>query len=173
MQNQADQVCEEKIFQQLFFEYAPRIRNFLYYKSGDLQLSEDLTQEAYLRLWNHCDSVSYQKARSFLFTVANNLLLDVFKHKKVVQQFYLTKKAAGQVLTPDKIVEGTEMKTLLEKALMALPEKQRLVFLLNRIEKMTYAEIAELLDISVKAVEKRMHKALLSLREILSDQGRV
>jgi RNA polymerase sigma-70 factor (ECF subfamily) len=53
---------------------------------------------------------------------------------------------------------------------MALPEKQRLVFLLSRIEKMTYKEIAELLDISVKAVEKRMHKALVSLRESISEQ---
>lgn len=168
MQNQAEQVCEEKIFQQLFFEYAPRIRNFLYYKSGDLQLSEDLTQEAFLRLWKHCETVSYLKARSFLFTVANHLFLDVIKHKKVVQQFFLVKKKLDQVLTPDTIMEEDEIQTRLERALIALPEKQRLVFLLSRIEKMTYKEIAELLDISVKAVEKRMHKALMSLREIIS-----
>ncbi len=170
MQNQTDQVCDETIYQQLFYEYAPRIRNFLYYKSGDLQLSEDLTQEAYLRLWKHCNTVSYSKARSFLFTVANNLFLDVVKHKKVVQQFQLGQKPKEQIHGPDTLLEGAEMKSLLEKALMDLPEKQRLVFLLNRIEKMTYKEIAELLDLSVKAVEKRMHKALVGLRAIVAEK---
>lgn len=170
MPHPPDQVCEEQVFQQLFFAYATRIRNFLYYKSGDLQLSEDLTQEAFLRLWKHCETVSYPKARSFLFTVANNLFLDVVKHKKVVQQFQLLPKPKEQVHTPEQLMEATEIKSRLETALMALPEKQRLVFLLSRIEKMTYKEIAALLDISVKAVEKRMHKALVSLREIVWEE---
>jgi RNA polymerase sigma-70 factor (family 1) len=170
MQHPPDQVCEEQIFQQLFFEYATRIRNFIYFKSGDLPLSEDLTQEAFLRLWNNCETVSYTKARSFLFTVANNLFLDVVKHQKVVQQFQLLPKSKEHVHTPEQLLEETDMKSRLETALMALPEKQRLVFLLSRIEKMTYKEIAELLDISVKAVEKRMHKALASLRENILEQ---
>ena len=52
----------------------------------------------------------------------------------------------------------------LEKAISSLPERQREVFLLNRIEKKTYREIAELSGVSVKAIEKLMHKALLKLR---------
>lgn len=169
MQQQSDQVCEESVFQQLFFEYATRIRNFLYYKSGDLQLAEDLTQEAFLRLWKHCKTVSYPKARSFLFTVANNLFLDVVKHKKVVRQFQLVHKPKELADTPEDLMHSNELKSRLEKALIELPEKQRLVFLLSRLEKMTYAEIAELLDISVKAVEKRMHKALEYLRQIVME----
>lgn len=169
MENQPTQVCDEIVYQQLFFEYAARIRNFLYYKSGDRQLSEDLTQEAFLRLWKNCQKVSYEKARSYLFTVANNLFLDVVKHQKVVQQFQLFHKPSESTLNPEKLLELTEMQTLLENALKELPENQRLVFLLSRLEKMTYGEIAELLAISVKAVEKRMHKALLSLREIVEN----
>jgi len=46
-----------------------------------------------------------------------------------------------------------------------LPSKQREVFLLNRIDKKKYAEIAEMLGISVKAVEKRMQKALIIIRK--------
>ena len=53
----------------------------------------------------------------------------------------------------------------LENTISALPEKQREVFLLNRIEKKKYKEIALHLDISVKAVEKRMHQALLVMRK--------
>ena len=55
---------------------------------------------------------------------------------------------------------------LLIDAIADLPENQRIVFLMNRLDKKTYKEIAELLDISVKAVEKRMHKALKELRKV-------
>ncbi|MEM7514507.1 MAG: sigma-70 family RNA polymerase sigma factor, partial [Bacteroidota bacterium] len=54
----------------------------------------------------------------------------------------------------------------LEGAIAALPEKNRVVFLMNRIEKLTYQEIADSLGLSVKAIEKRMHKALIELRKI-------
>jgi RNA polymerase sigma-70 factor (ECF subfamily) len=53
----------------------------------------------------------------------------------------------------------------LERTIDSLPEKQKEVFLLNRIEKKKYKEIAEQLDISVKAVEKRMHLALVVMRD--------
>ena len=53
----------------------------------------------------------------------------------------------------------------MERVLKELPEDQRVVFLMNRVEKMKYREIAELLGISQKTVEKRMHKALLIIKE--------
>ncbi|MBX2818016.1 MAG: sigma-70 family RNA polymerase sigma factor, partial [Saprospiraceae bacterium] len=71
-----------------------------------------------------------------------------------------------QVPSPEFLLEEKEFKRLLEDAISALPEGQRAVFLLNRIDKKTYREIAEDLSISAKAVEKRMHKALASLRKI-------
>jgi RNA polymerase sigma-70 factor (ECF subfamily) len=64
-------------------------------------------------------------------------------------------------------MEESEFQNRLEQAIGNLSEKQRQVFLMSRIEKMKYSEIAEVLEISVKAVEKRMHLALLSLKEIL------
>jgi RNA polymerase sigma-70 factor (ECF subfamily) len=53
----------------------------------------------------------------------------------------------------------------IEKAIADLPEKQKEVFLLSRIEKKKYREIAEILGISVKAVEKRMHLALIKMKD--------
>ena len=58
----------------------------------------------------------------------------------------------------------------LESTIDNLPEKQREVFLMNRIEKMKYKEIALHLDISVKAVEKRMHQALVVMRKEIGDR---
>jgi RNA polymerase sigma-70 factor (ECF subfamily) len=62
-------------------------------------------------------------------------------------------------------LESDEFKIKLENSIASLSEAQRTAFLLNRIEGMKYVEIAEHLQISVKAVEKRIHHALLVLRE--------
>ncbi|MEM7654956.1 MAG: sigma-70 family RNA polymerase sigma factor, partial [Bacteroidota bacterium] len=68
--------------------------------------------------------------------------------------------------TPQFAMEEAEFRHKLETAIASLPEKNRVVFLMNRIEKLTYKEIAERLELSVKAVEKRMHKALIQLRAL-------
>jgi len=65
-----------------------------------------------------------------------------------------------------------EFKVRLESVIDNMPEKSRIVFLLNRIEKKTYAEIALQLGIGVKAVEKRMHRALQDFRKLEIEIGR-
>lgn len=164
-----DNICGQEVFQKLFFEYSRNLRNFLYYKSGDAMLAEDLCQEAFLRLWKECRNVPYEKAKSFLFTVANNLFLDDVKHRRVVMKYQLQKPKPGATQSPHELLEEKEFRLQLEQAIARLTEKNRIVFLLNRIEKMTYKDIAGLLEISVKAVEKRMHKALKELHK-LSDK---
>ena len=74
---------------------------------------------------------------------------------------------------PEFLLEHQEFGNKLQRAIDALPEGQKTAFLMNRIDQMTYVEIAEVLEISVKAVEKRMHLALKTLRsEIQELKGR-
>ena len=162
----SESTCEEKVFQNLFMQHLDSLRNFLFYKSGDSGFAEDTAQESFIRLWKNCAKVPIEKAKSFLFTTANNLFLDEAKHKKVKLKFQQQVDKNPTSESPQFLMEQQEFKTQLEKAIDALPEKQREVFLMNRIDKMKYREIAEALNISQKAVEKRMHKALLELREL-------
>ena len=67
--------------------------------------------------------------------------------------------------SPEFLLEEKQFKDKLDSALNSLPENQRTTFLLNRIDGKKYAEIAEMEGVSVKAIEKRMHLALKSLRE--------
>ncbi len=160
-------ICKEPIFESIYFDQAEDLRNFLYYKSGNLKQAEDWVQESFIRLWDNCAKVNLDKARSFLFTVGHNLFLNAVKHDKVVLKFQQqqTHKTSSQE-TPEYLLEEKEFQAKLQKAISDLSEPQRVVFLMNRIDKKTYKEIAETLGISVKAVEKRMHKALLALRTI-------
>jgi RNA polymerase sigma-70 factor (family 1) len=167
MDNKQPSVCEEATFQGVFREYAEGLRNFLYYRCGHLPQAEDWVQESFVRLWKNCAKVPLPKVKGFLYTVANNLFLNEVKHQQVVLSFRQQQPRTGQdTLTPQVILEGEEFKARLTAAIADLPEGQRTVFLLNRTEQKTYKEIAELLGISVKAVEKRMHKALLNLRQV-------
>jgi RNA polymerase sigma-70 factor (ECF subfamily) len=111
--------------------------------------------------------VAPDKAKAFVFRVAENLFFNQVEHKKVVLKFNAHQAgitAVGE--SPHDLLEKHEFREKLERAIAALPAGAREVFLLNRVEGLKYREIAELLNISQKAVEKRMHRALLDLRKI-------
>ena len=159
-------VCKEKVYKEVYFKYSEYLRNFLYYKSGNMGVAEDISHDAFMKLWENCSKVSLEKAKSYLFTIANNLFLNTTTRKKVVLQFEKSLKQGVDRSDPHYLMQKTEFKERLEQAISELPENQRVVFLMNRIDKKKYREIAEELGLSVKAVEKRMHLALVSLRKL-------
>ncbi|MEM6770462.1 MAG: sigma-70 family RNA polymerase sigma factor, partial [Bacteroidota bacterium] len=129
--------------------------------------AEDLMQDAFLKLWDNCAAVTPEKAKPFVFRVAENLFFNKTAHQQVVLKFNRRQTKLSAVSeSPQDLLEGQEFKLKLERAIAALPDGAREVFLLSRLEGLKYREIAELLDISVKAVEKRMHRALVDLKKI-------
>ena len=160
-------VCEEKNFDTLFNTHYQTATNYIYYKCGNLQQAEDIVQDAFLKIWKRCAEVIYETAKSFLFTVCNNALRNEFKHQKVVLQHESIPRNNSDHETPDFIMETEDFKKQLEKAIANLSDKEREVFLLSRIDKKTYKEIAEIIGIGVKAVERRMSNAFVSLRKDL------
>ncbi|HFA47910.1 MAG TPA: sigma-70 family RNA polymerase sigma factor [Bacteroidetes bacterium] len=164
MDGKKPSICKEKTFTAIFKEYSETLHNYLFYKTGNAGLSKDLTQEAFAKLWQNCKSVMYDTAKGYVFKIANNLLLNEYAHQKVVLNFQKKPVIAHTNESPEHILEQKELKAQIEAAISALPEKQRTVFLMSRIDKKTYKEIAELLGISKQAVEKRMYNALDALR---------
>ena len=76
--------CEDQVYSSLFQKYSKSLHDFLYYKFGEEHNPADLVQDAFIKLWDNCKKVPPSKAKSFLFTVANNLMLNQLSHKKVV-----------------------------------------------------------------------------------------
>ncbi len=160
-----ESLCNKKTFDFAFFSHAKDLRNYLYYKFGDLETAEDIVQESYIKLWINCAKVTFQKSKSYLFTIATNLFIDKKRHEKVVLQFKNKIQNHIEHENPEFILQEKEFMLKIQNTIGNLPDKQREVFLLSRIDKKTYKEIAELINISVKAVEKRMHNALIIVRK--------
>lgn len=158
-------VCEAKTYESIYKQYSRSLYRFMYFKCGDQDRAEDLVQEAFIKLWNNCAKVIFSKAKSYLYTIANNQFLNEVAHNKVKLNYQQSSaKDRNNNESPDFILEEQEFMVKLKKAIEELTPGEREVFLLNRIEDKKYREIAEMLNISVKAVEKRMHGALLKLR---------
>lgn len=156
-------VCEDVTFEQIFFEHSESLRNYLYYKCGDMDKCEDIVQESFKALWENCHKIEPSKAKSWLFTVATNKLYNEADKEKVRLNFINQSEKKSNYETPQFKLEYDEYAQKLDNAINDLPDKQREAFLMHRIDKLSYKEIAEYLGISVKAVEKRISQALKKL----------
>jgi RNA polymerase sigma-70 factor (ECF subfamily) len=156
---------DEVTFDKIFTQWYQPIRNFIYYKTGNVEMAEDIAQDTFLKLWEKKDDIKSETVKSLLYTIANNLIINAYDHQKVRMKFSSTINQNGATVSPDYELEMKEFDTKLQQALSDLGENNRTVFLMNRIDEMTYKEIAENLGLSVKAIEKRMEKALSFLRK--------
>ncbi|WP_405205798.1 RNA polymerase sigma factor [Aquimarina sp. LLG6339-5] len=168
MSDSKNTTCDEQVFNQFFKSHAKLLRSYLYYKFGDLDQAEDIVQDSFIKLWDNCAKVPLDKAKSYVYTIATNLGISNARHQQVKfkHQNYITKRKSDVTNeSPEFVMLEKEYMEKLKNAIADLPDRQREVFLLSRIDKKTYREIAELSDVSVKAIEKLMHKALVTLRK--------
>ncbi len=150
-------------FELLFEQYFDPIKNFVYFKTGNTAVSEDIVQETFIKLWERRSEIKQETVSSLIYTIAGNLAKNHLKHQLIVFNFSNKKKEGGLPETPQQVLEQQEFKKKLEEAIGSLSEAHRTTFLMNRIEQITYTEIALRLNISVKTVEKRMSVSLKHL----------
>ncbi|THD66622.1 sigma-70 family RNA polymerase sigma factor [Robertkochia marina] len=158
-------VCDKKVFEKIYAEYIQKISDFLFYKYGEGHDHFDIAQEAFVKLWQNCSKVTPEKAKGYLYTVANNTMLNELKHQKVVLKHQKEAVKDYDQEDPQFILEEQQFLKKYEQALAGLSENQRVVFLLNRVEGRSHQEIAELLDLSIRAVRKRLYMAVDNLRK--------
>lgn len=158
--------CNTSVFDSIHRKYAKDLHDFIYYKFGEQNNPKDMVQTAFLKLWENCKSVTPDKAKSFLFSVANNTTLNVIKHNNVVLKYEKNATLSkSNIQDPQFLLEEQEYMEKYQNALSNLTPEKRVAFLMNRVEGKKHKEIAKLLGISRKAVEKRIYTALDQLRK--------
>ncbi|RSK39706.1 RNA polymerase sigma factor [Mangrovimonas spongiae] len=162
-------VCEESVFGKVYNTYAKDLYDFLYYKYGAHFNPEDKVQDAFITLWNNCKSVKFSKAKSYLFTIANNLILNEIKHQKVVLNYKKRAPKSHTNETPQFLLEEEEYLKKYQQVLGNLKEEQRVAFLLNKVEGKKHKDIAEMLGVTQKVVEYRIYSAFKVLKDELDN----
>lgn len=154
-------------FKSLFDQYFEDIRRYLYYRCGDAELSTDLAQDIFLKIWEKKMLIRPGKDTGLLYKMASDHFINHVRKEKVRRENPERIRFEQISRTPEDDLNYRELQDKYEKALMRLSEGQRVVFLMSRMEELSYKEIATRLSLSVKAIEKRMSGALASLRNEL------
>lgn len=158
---------EKEDFKKLFDNYFDAIKNYVFYRIGDIDIATDITQDVFTRIWEKQISVDMLQAKYLLYKIAKDMLVSKYRRIEVENKYTTRMQFEMTELTASDDYDYKQLKTKYEKALNNLPEKQRTVFMMSRMEELKYQEIADRLEISIKTVEKRMSNALFYLRKVL------
>ena len=159
---------EKEGFKLLFDTYFDAIKNYLFYRVGDVDIATDIAQDVFVRIWEKQMKLDMNNAKYLLYKIARDMLVSKYRRMEVENKYVNRMQFEMTEVTTDDSYDFKQLQKKYDDALMRLPEKQRTVFLMSRSEELKYAEIAERLDISIKTVEKRMSNALFYLRKVLA-----
>jgi RNA polymerase sigma-70 factor (ECF subfamily) len=123
-----------------------------------------------MKIWEKDFDYHPIKTKSLLYKIALDYFITQYRKAKIETKYLNEVRFNFTEETSTNLLEYQELKTQYEKILADLPSKQRDVFLMSRLEGFTYKEIAERLELSVKAVEKRMSLALGVLKKNIKHQ---
>ena len=140
------------------------LRRYLIYRSGDQDLSKDIAQNVFMKVWTKKIEIASGNIKSLLFKMATDEFISHIRKKKVEKE-YTESIDLKLIREPDNNDDLLEKKVLFQKALNQLPEKQKTAFLMNKMQGLTYKEIAEILNLSQKAIEKRIGLAIKALKQ--------
>jgi RNA polymerase sigma-70 factor (family 1) len=161
---------KKEAFKSLFETYFEDVRRYVLYRSGNDEVATDIAQETFMRIWEKQMTPDPKQVKGLLFKIAGDLFVSQYRKEKVAFNFFNTFQPSNKSLTPEDEINFRELQNAYDAALKSMPEKQRTVFLMNRIDELKYKEIAEQLDLSIKAVEKRMSQALNHLKTHLKNK---
>ena len=172
-------------FQKLVTKLQPRVYGLTFRILQQAQDAEDATQQTFLALIeNIADFREESSVATWVLRIATNNALKILRKKRTVKMISMSEMASedsyGDVPHPefiapwsqtaDEIVQQAEVQAELEKALLELDDKYRLVFVLRDIEGLSVRETAQALDLTESTVKVRLLRARLALREHLTQR---
>ncbi|MEE9363443.1 MAG: sigma-70 family RNA polymerase sigma factor [Cellulophaga sp.] len=160
---------KKELFSSLFDSHYKGLYNYSFKVLGQKSTSEELVQETFIKLWEHIDRIKTDKRaiESFLIVTLKNKIIDAQRKNAVRTKhnnsYFSTKKLEEEMDT------DWEISQQITQIYDTLPPKTVTIFQLSRNRGMTYAEIADREQISIKTVESHISKALVAFRKGLKD----
>ena len=157
-----------KEFKNLYDLYFESIRNYIYYRSGNKDLANDISQETFIKVWKKRTEINKEKIKALLYKIAGDEFINYVRKEKLKRQ-YVEDSLKFKIENNNDNQDEEIRKIKFEKLLKKMSVKQRAVILMSKREGLTNKEISNYLEISLKAVEKRMTQAIKFLKENINE----
>ena len=155
---------DQEAFVEVYNRFHKKVFHFFLKRTRDQDTAKELTQQAFIKLWQYRQGLSAQHSIDVqCFTIANSVLVDYLR-KRAVERRYLGAEDREDQPAIDDAGSGFESVDYLHAAAEQLPPVRRNIFILKLLKGYTNKEIAEQLSISVKTVEDHYSKAIRYIR---------
>lgn len=155
----------EDAFTEIYSRYWKSLFQRAYSILRDDDAAKDAVQDVFISLWNRREVVEVAYLKAYLQQAIRFKVLHFIREERTDSEFYVRLRKVTTEIIADNPLLFKEQQNLLNELVNSLPDDCREAFLLSREEDLTYKQIAEQLDISIKTVEKRISKSLKYLRE--------
>jgi len=143
---------DQDAMHRIFLAFQPRVYRFLWLKTQSVELSEDLVQETFLRLWDARRNLKpTTKLEIYLFRIASNLMSDELRKADRQRQVPLDVDPPASD-SSDEMIKHSQLAKLIDQIMSTLPDAPRTAFILTRYEELSHKEVGDIMGISVRTV---------------------
>lgn len=166
---------DKQAFGELYQRYVTRIYNYVYYRTGNQQDAEDLTARVFMRALSHIDKYDERGVpySAWLYRIAHNLVAnwhrDNSRRKIIAIDDYLAVPLDSDA--PEDTAEQQEEQALLLESVHGLPEDRQQLLFLKFVERLSNAEIGEIMNRTEGAIKSLYHRTLSALQDDLVAKG--
>lgn len=168
------QKYDENALHQLYERYYPKIYNYAFLQMGDVHAAEDLTSDVMLKMLESIHKYNFRGLPfgAWVFRIARNRLIDLHRRRKRRGEVDLSETISGTLASPESMAERALERGQMQIALKHLTDEQRQVIVLKFIQGFDNRSVGRIMGRSEGAVKSLQHRALGSLRRVLSGEPR-
>lgn len=164
-----DRALARAFVERLFALHHGEIYTFLVRMLHDDELAADLAQETFIKAYRSYDSLEEAtSARAWLYQIANRTALDELRRRRLVRFVPWRGESRGSAASAEELVLRGRLSADLERALAAIPARQRSALLLAEVQDLSGVELAEALGVTHEAARALLTRARASLRQQLA-----
>lgn len=175
-ENQINSLINQKDFTSAFEFIVEEYKERLYWHIRKMVIihddADDVLQNSFIKVWRYLENFKGDsKIYTWLFRIATNEAITFInkKKKKAEDSFETYEYYLSNTLESDEYFNGDEAQLILQKAILKLPEKQRIVFNMKYFDEMKYKDMAEILDTSEGSLKASYHHAVKKIEEFVKE----
>jgi RNA polymerase sigma factor (sigma-70 family) len=172
-------MIKKALFLRIVQQHKDRVFGYSCYFLRNREDAEDVTQDVFVRLWQHWDEIDRNKIKAWIMQVAHHRCIDFTrKRKKIHENFYETKSNTNSFVCPSSTiaedpneqVELSETQCLLLNVLEGLPERTKSMMLMHYFQDLKFETIAEVLDVNINTVKVTIHRGRKMLKDVIEKE---